>query len=101
MSNDPALDNLKKQIQKARKAAHPSEFQEVSTQSLTGKFFNVGVELVSGVLVGAGLGILVDWGFGTSPWGLICLFILGSAAGILNVYRTLTSNKTKDPKKDE
>lgn len=101
MSNDPALDNLKKQIQKAKKAVHSSEFQEDTTQNLTGKFFNVGAELVSGVLVGAGLGILVDWGFGTSPWGLICLFILGSAAGMLNVYRALTVNKPKDSKKDE
>lgn len=101
MSNDPALDNLKKQIQKAKKAVHPSEFQEDAPQNLTGKFFNVGVELVSGVLVGVGLGILIDWGFGTSPWGLICLFILGSAAGMLNVYRALTSNKPKGPKEDE
>jgi len=101
MSNDPTLDDLKKQIQKARKAAHPSEFQEDSAQNLRGKFFNVGVELVSGVLVGVGLGLLIDWGFGTSPWGLICLFILGSAAGMLNVYRALTLNKPKDPKKDE
>lgn len=101
MSDDPALDNLKEQIQKAKKAVHPPEVQEDRIQNLMGKFFNVGVELVSGVLVGAGLGLLVDWGFGTSPWGLICLFILGSAAGMLNVYRALTTNQPKDPKKDE
>ena len=42
------------------------------------------------LLVGIGLGFLVDWAFSTKPWGLISFFALGSAAGMLNVYRTLT-----------
>ena len=55
-----------------------------------GALMNVGVEFVSGVLVGIGLGFLVDWMFSTKPWGLISFFALGSVAGMLNVYRTLT-----------
>ncbi len=99
MSNDPTLDKLRKKIQEAKKAAHPKPFQQGKIQKIGGKYFNVGIELVSGVLMGVGCGLLIDWAFGTSPWGLIFLFILGSAAGMLNVYRTLTQPESKDNNK--
>jgi ATP synthase protein I len=45
-------------------------------------------ELVAGVVVGA----LIGWGFdrllSTSPFGLIVFFLLGFAAGVLNVVRS-------------
>ena len=44
-------------------------------------------EFVAGVLVGAGLGLLIDRWLGTSPWGLIVFLLLGFAAGVLNVTR--------------
>jgi ATP synthase protein I len=40
------------------------------------------------VLVGAGLGWLIDRLLGTSPWGLIVLLLLGFAAGVLTVMRS-------------
>lgn len=100
MSEDPALDKLKSQIEKAKQEAHPLPPQENKPLNKMGKFFNVGVELVSGVFVGVGCGLFIDWAFGTSPWGLISLFILGSGAGILNVYRALTPTDKTDTKKD-
>jgi ATP synthase protein I len=102
MSDDPALDKLKSQIAKAKKEAQPILLKEEEDTSFNrlGKFFNVGVELVSGVFVGVGCGLFIDWAFGTSPWGLISLFILGSAAGMLNVYRVLTVKAKADTKKD-
>jgi len=45
-------------------------------------------EFVAGVLVGAGLGWLIDWWLGTSPWGLIVFLLLGFVAGVLNVLRS-------------
>jgi ATP synthase protein I len=39
------------------------------------------------VLVGAGLGWLLDRWLGTKPWGLIVFLLLGFAAGVLNVMR--------------
>jgi ATP synthase protein I len=45
-------------------------------------------ELVAGVLVGAVLGWSLDHWFGTRPWGLIVLVLLGFAAGVLNVMRS-------------
>ncbi len=45
-------------------------------------------ELVAGVVVGAGLGLLIDHWLGISPWGLIIFLLLGFAAGVLNVVRS-------------
>jgi ATP synthase protein I len=44
-------------------------------------------ELVAGVLVGAGVGWLLDRWLGISPWGMIVFLLLGFAAGVLNVMR--------------
>jgi len=45
-------------------------------------------EMVGGVIVGAGLGWLLDYGLGTSPWGFIVLLLLGFAGGVLSVMRS-------------
>jgi ATP synthase protein I len=48
-------------------------------------------ELVAGVVVGAGLGLLLDHWLGISPWGLIVFLLLGFAAGVLNVVRSASA----------
>jgi len=50
--------------------------------------FRLSAELVAGVLVGAGIGWLLDRWLGISPWGMIVFLLLGFAAGVLNVMRT-------------
>ncbi|CAO3443320.1 ATP synthase protein I [Azospirillum largimobile] len=42
------------------------------------------------MIVGVGGGLLLDRWLGTAPWGLIVMFFLGAAAGVLNVYRAVT-----------
>ena len=101
MPDESALEKLKRKIEAARKGTVPSPANENKSYSLSGKFFNVGIELVAGVFVGVGLGLLTDWLFGTSPWGLIGFFILGSVAGLRNVYRALTKQETKNTKNDK
>jgi ATP synthase protein I len=49
--------------------------------------FRLSAELVAGVLVGAGIGWLLDRWLGISPWGMIVFLLLGFAAGVLNVMR--------------
>lgn len=46
-------------------------------------------EFISAVAVGAILGFAIDRFAGTSPWGMIILLLLGFAAGVLNVLRTV------------
>lgn len=45
-------------------------------------------EFAAGVIVGGGLGWIVDRGLGVSPWGLIVFLLLGFAAGVVNVLRS-------------
>jgi ATP synthase protein I len=45
-------------------------------------------ELIGGVIGGAVIGWLFDYGLGTAPWGLIVFVLLGFAAGLLSLMRT-------------
>ncbi|MCX8133478.1 MAG: AtpZ/AtpI family protein [Roseococcus sp.] len=49
--------------------------------------FRAGVEVVSALIVGVGLGLLLDRWLGTWPWLFLVFFVLGAAAGVLNVHR--------------
>ncbi|MEQ8966492.1 MAG: AtpZ/AtpI family protein [Azospirillaceae bacterium] len=53
-----------------------------------GAGMRIAVELAAAVVVGTGIGIVLDRWWGTSPWMLIAFFVVGCAAGFLNVYRT-------------
>jgi ATP synthase protein I len=44
-------------------------------------------ELVGAVIVGGLIGIGLDWLVGTKPWLFLLFFVLGFAAGVLNVVR--------------
>ncbi len=59
-----------------------------TTASGYARGFRLSSEFVAGVLVGAGLGWLIDRLLGISPWGLIVFLLLGFAAGVLNVMRS-------------
>lgn len=45
--------------------------------------------LLGGLLVGAGLGYLIDANFRTAPWGIIAGTLLGFASGLYGVYKAL------------
>lgn len=51
--------------------------------------FRVGVEIVSALVVGVVLGLLADRWLGTWPWLFLLFFVLGSVAGVMNVFRVL------------
>jgi ATP synthase protein I len=73
------------------RATPPSEDpggDRATTASGYAKGFRLSSELVGGVLVGAGLGWLVDRLLGISPWGLIVFLLFGFVAGVLNVMRS-------------
>jgi ATP synthase protein I len=45
-------------------------------------------ELIAGVVVGAAIGWGIDHLLSTSPFGLIVFFLLGFAAGVVNLVRS-------------
>ncbi len=81
-------------------AGRPSDqaAEDRATASGYARGLRLSSELVAGVLIGAGLGLLIDRTLGSSPWGLIVFLLLGFAAGVLNVMRSagLTRGGTAD-----
>jgi ATP synthase protein I len=65
--------------------------QRATTASGYARGFRLSSELVAGVVVGAGLGLLTDHWLRSSPWGLIVFLLLGFAAGVLNVVRAVNA----------
>ncbi len=47
----------------------------------------IGMHMVSGLVVGAGMGYFFDKYFETKPWGLLFFLIVGMLAGFRNVWR--------------
>ena len=54
-----------------------------------GQAMKLSSEFIAGIAVGAGLGWMIDRLAGTSPWGLVVFLLLGFAAGVLNVLRSV------------
>jgi ATP synthase protein I len=82
------LGQIREQVRDgAGRPPGPSGEDRATTASGYAKGFRLSSELVGGVLVGAGLGWLLDRLLGISPFGLIVFLLLGFAAGVLNVMR--------------
>jgi ATP synthase protein I len=93
------LDRLSGEL-KARTAARPSAAEPKPAPNTGGSGagsamslgLRAGSEFVSAVIVGVGVGWVLDRALGTNPAFLIVFFLIGVAAGVLNVIR-LTSPK--------
>ena len=85
---DENLNSLKKKIQEAKEKI---EEPAVAAPKPLGKIMKVVVEIVAAMAVGLGIGILIDNYFDTRPFFIIVFFLLGSAAGIMNVFRVAKS----------
>lgn len=92
-SEDPsALKDLDARLKdaQARQAAQKADRttrQRGAAGSGLGFGLRIATELLVALLMGAGVGLLLDRWLGTSPLFLIVLFFMGAAAGFLNVYR--------------
>ena len=75
------------QVEHGRPPDSQTGERPTSDPSAIARGFRLSIELVAGVLVGAGIGWLLDWWLGISPLGMIVFLLLGFAAGVLNVMR--------------
>ena len=76
------LEIAKKNIKSIRKN------NKSTNVSSLGKALKISTELVAAVFVGSIIGFLLDSWFGTKPLLTILFFIMGVAAGILNVFKS-------------
>lgn len=91
-NSDPDLAKLNQlgaQIEAARhqgdeKGADAGEEQKTRQQSSRAAY-----DLMAALLVGPGLGWLVDQQFYTAPWGVIVGLAIGFAAGLMNAWRSI------------
>ena len=83
-------DGFEKRLNEAR-ARQGLDRAEGSSAGLPGGLYGVGfragVEVFSALLVGVVAGLLLDRWLGTWPWLFLVMFVMGSAAGLLNVFR--------------
>ena len=75
-------------LKRAQDPSKDASENRAATASGYARGFRLSSELVAGVLVGAGLGWLIDRLLGVAPWGLIVFLLLGFVAGVLNVMRS-------------
>ena len=80
---DARLREAKARRQGGRK---PSDDRD---RSGLGFALKIGVEVVAALAVGVGIGLMLDRWLETTPWFLLLFFLLGAAAGMLNVYRVM------------
>jgi ATP synthase protein I len=84
----PEPDDLRALDERLRKMRRREAVKHRKPEpSPMGIAFRFATEMVSGVVVGGGMGWGLDWLFGTRPILLIVFFVLGAAAGIRNVMR--------------
>jgi ATP synthase protein I len=92
-AGDGDLDRRRRELEAALAAKRPAETGQAggSNASRSGyaQAVKLSSEFVAGIAVGVGLGWAVDRFAGTSPWGLIVGLLLGFAAGVLNVMRSV------------
>ncbi len=87
----PENDGFEERLRQAR-ARHgvdppPGGSGGLPKGSTWGVGFRAGVEVVSALIAGVGLGWLLDRWLGTWPWLFLLFFVFGGVAGVLNVYR--------------
>lgn len=93
MTEDPpdkSLQDLEDRLRRLRQDQQPrGKFDAVGQPaSGLGTAWLIAAHLVTGLVVGGGIGYLLDDWWGTKPAMMIAFFILGGAAGVRNVYRT-------------
>ena len=87
-SDDFAKRLAKLEVERGR-SDKPDAAAKLASERATGIGFRVASDLLAGVLVGLGIGWLLDYWLGTKPWLMIGFFFLGALAGMLNVWRML------------
>lgn len=92
---DRSLEEKSADLAKRLHKAHQSELGPTRNEpklrnesSGLGQAFRLSTEMISALLVGVGMGWVLDRAFDTKPIMMVICIFLGGAAGLLNVYKT-------------
>lgn len=83
------LDDRLRRLREREENGKDSPSRGHMSSSGLGMAMRIGVELVASLVIGVGIGWGLDHLLGTSPWLLLVFFLLGAAAGMLNIYRVM------------
>lgn len=87
--------------QRARETGHtPAASGGAKDMSALGRGLRLGTEFIAAILVGAGIGYVLDSWLGTGPWLLLAMLLVGFAAGVLNVTRAVAAMNRAAPPPD-
>lgn len=88
----PLTSDLAARIKRAQAAEEAPGDAEMSAanRNLSGwnRGMRLGTEFIAAILVGAGIGYLLDLWLKTGPWLMLVMLLVGFAAGVLNVVRS-------------
>ena len=82
----PEVGRLDARIRRARDAGN-GRVSEGSPPVGLAYAMRLTTEMFAALIVGGGLGWLVDEWLGTRPWLMLVFLLVGCAAGMLNAYR--------------
>ena len=90
---DDDLERRRRELEASLAARLPNRLEgkddaKAGSAAGYGQAVKLSSEFIAGVVVGAGIGWIIDRMAGTSPWGLIVFLLLGFGAGVLNVMRS-------------
>lgn len=85
----PPFGAFDDRLKKLRSAAEDKRVKEEGKNPGYGPGVQAGIDVVAGVVFGAGAGWLIDHWLGSLPIGLSLGLMLGGAAGVRNAYRTM------------
>ncbi len=89
-AGSPVTADLEARIARAQaRSPAQAEVEQRRQSDMSGlsRGFRLASEFAAAIIVGAGLGYLIDMVLPTRPWAMVVLLLLGFAAGVLNVVR--------------
>jgi ATP synthase protein I len=89
------LSNLGERLGRTRIEAQLKAGGGRSDNAGFGMALRLSTEFVAAILLGAGIGWMIDRFLGIGPWGMIVFLLLGFCAGVLNVLRS--AGRMADP----
>ena len=87
-----------RRAQETEKVGQASQGNAARDMTGLSRGLRLGSEFIAAILVGAGIGWLLDSWLKTGPWLLLVFLMVGFAAGVLNVARAAAQmNKASPP----